>query len=129
MRLTTMLKSAAAAGALGLGVLLVTAGGASAHYTTTRCDRDGDRCWTVRCDDDGDECQRVNSYYDGRGYRGYGRYNYGYRSGYGSAYGNRDGYWRCDRGGDDCHWVRYGYRDHDRGYDRGYDRDYDYNRY
>lgn len=55
-------KSAVLLGALGLMGLAASTLPASAHYTTTRCDRDGDRCWTVRCDDDGDNCYRVRDY-------------------------------------------------------------------
>ena len=112
MTFSTTVKSTAIAGALGLGVLIATASGAAAHYTTTRCDSDGDRCWTVRCDDDGDDCRRSSSY---NNYGGYNRYNYGSRYSNGNAYGDRrNRYQRCDRDGDDCHGTR--------SYD--YDRDY-----
>src|SRR5690242_18589103 len=120
MTVSTLLKSTAIAGSLGVGLLLTTVSGALAHYTTTHCDSDGDRCWSVRCDDDGDDCRRVSSYDN---YGAYNRYNYGsryyyYGSAYNRSYRNRYGYWRCDRDGDDCHWVgsyRY-YGDYERDY-------------
>jgi hypothetical protein len=71
------LCAAVALGALGAGIAP-----ASAHYVTTRCDRDGDDCYRVVCDDDGDDCHRLygygyyHHYYRPRYYR-YG-YSYGY---------------------------------------------------
>src|SRR6267154_674720 len=65
---------------------------ASAHFTTTRCDRDGDDCYTARCDDDGDDCRRVASYprydYNRRSYYGYQSRAYGDWNGYGRYYDN-----------------------------------------
>lgn len=91
MRLTISngLKTATLAALLGLGGLMATAPGAAAHYTTTRCDGDGDHCWRVRCDDDGDDCVRVRSYYGDR-YRTYDRPR---------------ARWVCEDDGDGCHWV------------------------
>lgn len=91
MSVTHSGKAAGLAALLGLAGLAAVATPASAHYTTERCDRDGDRCWLVRCDDDGDDCHTVRSYV-------------------------RDEYrprprWQCDWDGDDCGWV----------YPRGYD--------
>ena len=79
-----------AAGAIGVGV-----GPASAHYNSTRCDRDGDDCYRVRCDNDGDDCVRVRHRYYRRGYGGYGNYGYSYPSYnfglyYGDYYGNHE---------------------------------------
>src|SRR5689334_24752170 len=74
---------------IALGAIGFSVTPASAHYVTTRCDRDGDSCYRVICDDDGDDCRRVSSYprygYD-RLYRYY-HPNYGgsYWSGYGSG--------------------------------------------
>lgn len=89
-----LLKNAALAGFVALGAVSVTIAPASAHYTTTRCDRDGDECYTVRCDDDGDDCRRVSSYsrspYDRRAYSG--AYSDGYGYGYGRGSGNGYGY-------------------------------------
>ncbi len=67
----------AAVGAIGAGVAP-----ASAHYYTTRCDNDGDRCYRVVCDNDGDTCHRTGygSYY-GSGYYGRTYYN-GYSHNY-----------------------------------------------
>ena len=83
------LKTSTLAALLGLGGLVATAPGAAAHYTATRCDDDGDRCWLVRCDDDGDDCVRVRSY-DGNGY---------------GAYYRPRPRWVCEDDGDDCRWV------------------------
>ena len=85
---------------------------ASAHYTTTRCDRDGDDCYTVRCDDDGDDCRRIASYprydYNRRSYYGDQSRAYGDWNGYGLYYDsgrydryNRDNYSHYGRGGYD----------------------------
>ncbi len=79
---TGALCATVALGAFGAGVVP-----ASAHYYTTRCDRDGDDCYRVRCDDDGDDCSRVygysHSYYRPRYYS----YSYGYNYGYPHRYG------------------------------------------
>ena len=74
----TILLRTAAPAVLAIGALAATP--ASAHYTTTRCDRDGDSCHTVRCDDDGDDCGRLRQ----------PRYSYGYRNRYDNYY--RNGY-------------------------------------
>jgi len=114
------LRNAAAVAVVALGALGGTVAPASAHYTTTRCDRDGDECYTVRCDDDGDDCSRVSSYsrynYDRREYRGGYSNGYGYGNGYNSWNGNgyspysnnrdypsgyNDSYGRNGRGDDD----------------------------
>ena len=52
------IKQSALFSLVALGALGVTAVPASAHYYTTRYDRDGDSCYRVYCDDDGDNCQR-----------------------------------------------------------------------
>lgn len=78
-------KSAVLAGAVGLMALLGSSASASAHYTTTRCDADGDHCWVVRCDDDGDDCHYVRDYH--------------------VSEQDRHAHWVCDWDGDDCHWV------------------------
>ena len=107
-----------------LGAIGATVVPASAHYTTTRCDSDGDNCYTVRCDDDGDDCRRVSSYprdsYDRRGYSG------GYPNGYGSGtsfglylgngwtngYTGYNGYYG-NNGYDNDSFGLYGYEDED----------------
>lgn len=115
------IRNAAVISVVSFGAIGGTVVPAAAHYTTTRCDRDGDECYTVRCDDDGDDCRRVSSYsgynYDRREYRGgysngYG-YGNGYNSGYGSGYNphynnrdhtdgyNNDSYGRYGRGDND----------------------------
>ncbi|MDE2183678.1 MAG: hypothetical protein KGJ78_11725 [Alphaproteobacteria bacterium] len=98
-----LLKTGTMAALVGLAV--TAASPALAHYTTTRCDRDGDRCWRVVCENDGDDCRRTNSYndYDRNYYSGYNR---GY---YNSRYYDRDRYrhWVCDSDGDRCHWSYY----------------------
>lgn len=88
--LSTMFKAAAASTLLGLAGATLFAAPASAHYLTTRCNRNGDRCWVIRCDDDGDDCRAIREYapvYDRWGYQ-------------------RRGHWVCDDDGDRCHWVR-----------------------
>ena len=79
-------RAAGLAGFLAVAALAASATAASAHYTTTRCDNDGDRCWVMRCDDDGDDCYRVRSY--------------------ARHYDRPRPRWVCDDwDGDDCHWV------------------------
>lgn len=88
--LSNAIRTAAASVILGLTSATLFAVPASAHYLTTRCDRDGDRCWVIRCDDDGDDCRTVREYgpdYDRWGYRG-------------------SGHWACDSDGDRCQWVQ-----------------------
>lgn len=99
------LKKAAMVGMVALGAMSINIAPASAHYTTTRCDSDGDDCYAVVCDDDGDDCRRVSSYsrdqYDRRGYRG-GYWNgYGGSNGFGWLFGNgwSNGYNGYDNGG------------------------------
>ena len=75
-------KKAALVSLVALGVLGLTAVPASAHYYTTRCDADGDRCYQVYCDDDGDNCVRVRTRQPYRRSYGYGG-SYGYNSPYG----------------------------------------------
>ena len=76
------IKQTALFSLVAFSTLGLTAVPASAHYYTTRCDRDGDSCYQVYCDDDGDNCQRVrhprysNSY--GNGYGKGNGYDYGY---------------------------------------------------
>lgn len=82
-------KSAVLFGALGLMGLAASTLPASAHYTTTRCDNDGDRCWTVRCDNDGDDCYRVRDYDRDEAWR----------------YARPRGRLVCDEDGDYCHRV------------------------
>jgi hypothetical protein len=81
------IKTLAIAAVTALGTMAATVAPASAHFTTTRCDRDGDDCYTVRCDDDGDDCHRIYSYprhdYYRRGY--YGNHSGAY--GYGNEFG------------------------------------------
>lgn len=98
------LKSTAFVSAMALASLVASPSGAAAHYTTTRCDRDGDRCWVVRCDDDGDDCYHARTFI---------------RDDYDRRHSRPRGYWACDQDGDDCHWVHRSY------YDRYY---YDYGR-
>ncbi|MBV8976910.1 MAG: hypothetical protein JO261_14690 [Alphaproteobacteria bacterium] len=110
-------KNVVFAGLAGAGLTL--AAGSASAFTTTRCDRDGDRCVTVHCDRDGDECRRQGSYGGYRYYRdnddryrtGYDRddrYGYNrdrddrYRTGYGYGYHRR---YVCDRDRDSCRWV------------------------
>lgn len=88
-RLANLIRSAIYASALGLVSLAGSATTASAHYLTTRCDRDGDRCWVLRCDDDGDDCYRVRAYE-----RDADRW-----------YSRPRGHWACDEDGYDCRWV------------------------
>ena len=96
------LKTGAFAALLGLAGLAATTTAASAHYTTTRCDRDGDRCVVLRCDNDGDRCYRIRAYHRYRHrYHHYGR---------GYYYGVHRRHWVCDDDGDRCRRVRY----HDR---------------
>lgn len=97
MKLPKSLRTLTFAGIGGVALAAATATVASAHYTYTQCDRDGDRCWRVRCDNDGDECRRVDNYYRGSSYYSHRPYYHNY---------NRQ--WVCDRDGDDCHWSYYG---------------------
>lgn len=118
---TFWLRNTAVVAVVALGAIGGTMTPASAHYTTTRCDRDGDSCYLVRCDDDGDDCRRVSSYsrynYSRRDFRGGYSNGYRYGNGYGSGYGNNsssyynndgrsngynsDSYGRYGRGDDD----------------------------
>jgi hypothetical protein len=84
--LTTGLRTAALAGLLAMGGLAATTSAASAHYRTTRCDRDGDRCVVLRCDDDGDRCNRISRYYRGYGYGHRYHYRHGQRYWHGHRY-------------------------------------------
>jgi len=97
-------KNSALMTVVALGAIGASLAPASAHNTTTRCDRDGDQCYTVRCDDDGDNCRRVSSYqrynYDRRDYRG------GDSNGY--AYGDGDGRYNDNRGYNRYHNDSYG---------------------
>ena len=80
---------------------------ASAHYMSTRCDRDGDDCYRVVCDDDGDDCRTVDHFH--RDYRpNWGMYSYpgsgGAYFGSGGYYGRPYGYgygWRHEEDDDD----------------------------
>jgi hypothetical protein len=104
-KLSNAIKTAAVAGLFGLGMMAATSTSALAHYSTTRCDRDGDTCWRVVCDDDGDDCRRGDSYRTGYDYnRSYWNRGY-YRNGYYNGY-DRDRYrrWVCDSDGDRCRW-------------------------
>lgn len=97
------------AGIATLGGTVALSTPASAHYLSTRCDRDGDDCYRVVCDDDGDDCRTVGHFH--RDYRpSWGMYSYPGNSGiyfggpgiYGRPYGYGYGYgdsWR--RGEDD----------------------------
>lgn len=95
MKLPKSLRTLTFAGIGGIAIAAATATVASAHYTYTQCDRDGDHCWRVRCDNDGDYCRRIGYV---RGGYDYHHYRHHYRR------------WVCDRDGDDCHWSYYGYR-------------------
>lgn len=105
MHFAKTLKTAAFTGLVALG--FVAAAPAYAHYSYTRCDRDGDSCRRVVCDNDGDDCRSYmmhSNYYGGwrngwrRSYDRDRRYDRGYyRSGYRR--------WVCDWDGDDCHWT------------------------
>ncbi|MDE2134208.1 MAG: hypothetical protein KGM97_06635 [Alphaproteobacteria bacterium] len=109
-RLSKPLKTAALAGLFGLGMFVASATSASAHYISTRCDSDGDRCWRVVCDDDGDDCRRANSY--GSYYGDYNRSDYYNRTynrwhdydRYNRDYGRYNRRWVCDSDGENCRW-------------------------
>ena len=104
LKLSNAMKTAAVAGLFGLGMMAATTTSALAHYSTTRCDSDGDRCYRVVCDDDGDDCRRVNSYHSSYDYnRSYWNRGY-YNNGYNNYYGNRYRHWVCDSDGDRCRW-------------------------
>jgi hypothetical protein len=94
MTLSKKLKMTILAGVAGVGLAGVAATSALADYT--RCDADGDRCYTVH-----------TGYYD--------RDDYGYRSYYSgyNYYNNYGRHWVCDADGDRCHWSNYGYRYYD----------------
>ena len=86
---STWLRNASCVTFVALCAMGASLAPASAHYATTRCDSDGDRCYRVVCDDDGDNCRRASPYqnYD------YNRHGYdrGYSSRYGSSYGYGSG--------------------------------------
>ena len=108
--ISNMLKTAAAAGVLGLVAVAGSALPAAAH-TYTRCDADGDRCVQIQCDWDGDDCWRRSQYSQSPYYYGRGR-------------------WSCDEDRDNCRWS-YGQQGYDDGYDHNYGRNNyyaDYNR-
>jgi len=92
--LSNGLKLTAMAAIVSLGGLAASTTAASAHYTTTRCDEDGDHCQVLRCDDDGDDCVAIRSYDRDSYYRGYRQPR---------------ARWVCDGDGDRCHWVYGGY--------------------
>lgn len=96
MKLPKSLRTLTFAGIGGIAIAAATATVASAHYTYTQCDRDGDRCWRVRCDDDGDYCRRTG-YVTGEDVYSHRYYHRHYR------------HWVCDSDGDRCHWAYYGY--------------------
>src|SRR5579859_6836439 len=97
LRLSKILRSAAVAGVVGLGLVAVAQPASARTYV--RCDYDGDRCVRVHCDWDGDDCWRESAYYNEPYYRGSGR-------------------WVCDEDGDDCRWSYSNY--HNRPYSYGY---------
>lgn len=84
------------AGIATLGGAIAFSVPASAHYMSTRCDRDGDDCYRVVCDDDGDDCRTV------------GHFHRDYRPGWSVyAYPGSSGFYFGDRG----YYDRpYGYR-------------------
>ena len=82
------LEMVALAALLGVGGLAATATTASAHYVTTRCDDDDDRCGAVICDDDGDDCEPAPAY------RSWDRGERRPRA-----------HWVCDDDGERCHWA------------------------
>lgn len=94
LTVSRVLKSAAVAALLGVGLAGAGATSASAEIIKTRCF--GDDCYRVRCNDWGFDC--VNIGYRDRDFRPY-------RSRY-----------VCDADGEYCHWTRV--------YDRDYDDDY-----
>lgn len=98
--MTKMLKTAALAGLLGLGLAAVLTTPAQAERSTVRCDRDGNR-WGVSCD--WDDCRRVpvraawhqeRRYYDNDRDRFY-RYHH---------FDHRRGEWVCDGSSEYCRW-------------------------
>jgi len=95
---SNILKTAAVAGLIGLGLAATTSSPASAR-TYSRCDSDG--CYRVSCDWRG-YCYRTSRDYYRRSYYAPSYY----APSYGPSYG--EGYYRsvrvCDRWG--CHWVR-----------------------
>ena len=92
MTLSKKLKMMTLAGVAGIGLAGVAATSALADYT--RCDSDGDHCYTVH-----------TGYYD------YDR-DYGYRSYYSGYNYNGGRHWVCDADGDRCHWAYYGYHNY-----------------
>lgn len=101
--ISNVLKTAVAAGVLGLVAVAGSAAPAAAH-TYTRCDYDGDRCVRIQCDWDGDDCWRQSQYSQTPYYYGRGR-------------------WACDGDGDDCSWTYNRRNDDD--YYGGYGRNND----
>ena len=100
-------------GLLGAGLVP-----ASAHYTTTHCDRDGDDCYTVRCDDDGDDCHRIASYprYDYNRHWYYGNHSSAYSdwSGYGAHYDSgRYNHYNNDYYNNNDYYGRFGRNNYD----------------
>ena len=96
LTVSRVLKTAAVAALLGVGLVGAGATSASAEIIKTRCF--GDDCYRVRCNDWGFDC--VNIGYEEHAYRPF-------RSRY-----------VCDADGDYCHWVRT--YDYERDYDEGY---------
>ena len=94
---------------IALGAIGSSIAPASAHYVTTRCDRDGDSCYRVVCDDDGDDCRRVLSY-SRYGYNR--RYDYnrrGYGGSYWNGYGSGTGFGLYFNNGSDGWYNNYPY--------------------
>jgi hypothetical protein len=96
--ISSILKYAAVAGALGIGAVALSTGTAAAR-TYTDCS--GDSCVRVHCDDFSGDCWRESSYY-----RDYDHdYDFDhYYSGYYGGYAT-DRHWVCNDFGDDCHWA------------------------
>lgn len=95
LNISSILKSAALAGVLGVAAIAVGTSTASAR-TYTDCY--GDSCVRVHCDAFGDNCWRESTYY-APAYRDY--YNYDYDRG---TYGGF-GHYACDAFGDNCRWI------------------------
>ena len=96
LTVSKVLKTAAVAALLGVGLAGAGATSASADTIRTRCV--GDDCYRVRCNDFGFDCVSIS--YEAPAYRPF-------RSRY-----------VCDADGDYCHWTRT--YDYDRDFDDEY---------
>ncbi|HUO93283.1 MAG TPA: hypothetical protein VMU22_10190 [Rhizomicrobium sp.] len=96
--ISSILKYAAVAGALGIGAIALGTGTAAAR-TYTDCD--GGSCVRVHCNDFTGDCWRESAYRDyDRDYN----YDHDYYNGLYGGY-DTDRHWACDEDGDDCRWV------------------------